>query len=92
MTNTSVPRHPVYNAGGTMRSLGELADIVCGFLPEAQITFEHDTGGKERSGNYLVDNSRLLQEFEVEYPPFHQRVLHIINDIRRAEGLPLVAG
>jgi nucleoside-diphosphate-sugar epimerase len=86
------PRHPVYNSGGTMLSLGELADIVRGFLPEARITFEHDTGGKERSGNYLVDNSRLLQEFEVEYPPFRQRVLQIINDIRREEGVPLVTG
>jgi len=26
------PRHPVYNSGGTMLSLGELADIVRGFL------------------------------------------------------------
>jgi hypothetical protein len=39
-------------APGTIISL---ADIVRGFLPEARIPFEHDTGGKERSGNYLVD-------------------------------------
>jgi len=75
-----------------MISLGELAEIVRGFLPEARISFEHETGGRERSGNYLVDNSRLRQEFEVEYPPFRQRVLQIINDIRREEGLPLVTG
>ena len=49
-------------------------------------------GGLEESGNYLVDNSRLRQEFEVEYPPFRTRVLEIINDIRRQEGLPLVQG
>src|SRR6266478_106262 len=71
----------------------DIADeIVRGFLPEARISFEHETGGRERSGNYLVDNSRLRQEFEVEYPPFRQRVLQIINDIRREEGLPLVTG
>ena len=86
------PRYPVYNSGGITISLGEIADIVRGFLPEAQVSFEHDTGGKERSGNYLVDNSRLLREFEIEYPPFPQRVLQIINDIRREEGLPLVRG
>ena len=86
------PRYPVYNSGGTLISLGELAEMVREFLPEARITFEHETGGKERSGNYLVDNSRLRQEFEVEYPPLRQRVLEIINDIRRDEGLPLVQG
>ena len=86
------PRHRVYNSGGTTISLGELADMVRGFLPDARITFQQETGGKERSGNYLVDNSRLLQEFEVTYPPFRERVLQIINDIRREAGLPLVAG
>jgi len=86
------PRYPIYNSGGTVISLGELADKVRSFIPEARITFEHETGGKERSGNYLVDNSRLRQEFEVEYPPFRQRVLEIINDIRRDEGLPLIRG
>ena len=86
------PRYPIYNSGGTIISLGELADMVREFIPDARITFEHETGGKERSGNYLVDNSRLRQEFEVEYPPFRQRVLEIINDIRRDEGLPLLQG
>jgi nucleoside-diphosphate-sugar epimerase len=84
------PRYPIYNSGGTVINLGELADIVQSFIPDARITFEHETGGKERSGNYLVDNGRLRQEFEVEYPPFRQRVLEIINDIRRDEGLPLI--
>jgi nucleoside-diphosphate-sugar epimerase len=83
------PRYPVYNSGGTPISLGELADMVREFLPEAQISFDHD-GGREESGNYLVDNSRLCQEFEIEYPAFRTRVLEVINDIRREEGLPLV--
>jgi nucleoside-diphosphate-sugar epimerase len=86
------PRYPVYNSGGTPISLGELADMVRTFIPEARIHFEHEEGGRERSGNYLVDNSRLREEFEIEYPPFRQRVLEIINDIRREEHLPLVAG
>ena len=68
-----------------------VADIVREFLPDAQITFEHESGGKDTSGNYLIDNSRAKAEFEVEYPPYRQRVLEIINDVRRDEGLPLVS-
>ncbi len=85
------PRHSLYNSGGIPVSLGELADIVRGFLPEAQITFASE-GGREDSGNYLVDNTRLGKEFGIEFPGLHTRVLEVINDVRRAEGLPLVAG
>jgi nucleoside-diphosphate-sugar epimerase len=80
------PRHALYNSGGIPVSLGELADIVRGFLPEAKITFAEE-GGREDSGNYLVDWSRLAKEFGVEYPGLHTRVLEVINDVRRAEGL-----
>ena len=85
------PRHHIYNSGGIPVSLGELADIVRGFLPDARITFADD-GGREESGNYLVDWSRLAKEFGIEYPGLHTRVLEVINDVRRAEGLPPVAG
>ena len=85
------PRHSVYNSGGIPVSLGELADVVRGFLPGAQITFAQE-GGREDSGNYLVDWSRLAKEFGIEYPGLHTRVLEVINDVRRQEGLPPVAG
>jgi nucleoside-diphosphate-sugar epimerase len=85
------PRHHLYNSGGIPVSLGELADIVRGFLPEAQITFAKE-GGREESGNYLVDNSRLTKEFGIEFPGLHTRVLEVINDVRRHEGLPTVSG
>ncbi|MBV9862806.1 MAG: NAD(P)-dependent oxidoreductase [Alphaproteobacteria bacterium] len=85
------PQHMVYNTGGVPISLGELADIVREYLPDAQITFDKEEGGKELSGNYLIDNTRLVQEFGVQYRPYRERVLQIINDIRREEGLPLVA-
>jgi nucleoside-diphosphate-sugar epimerase len=81
------PRYSIYNSGGTPISLGELADLVREFLPDAQISFENE-GGLEESGTYLVDNTRLRQEFDVEYPPFRTRVLEIINDVRRQQGLP----
>src|SRR6201993_3747120 len=59
---TDKPRHVVYNSGGTPISLGDLADLVREFVPDAQITFEHETGGKQNSGNYLIDNTRLIPE------------------------------
>jgi nucleoside-diphosphate-sugar epimerase len=82
------PRHAIYNSGGHTVSLGDLADMVREFIPDAQITFEHDTGGRAVSGNFLIDNSRLVQEFGVQYAPFRQRVREIINDIREDEGRP----
>jgi len=69
----------------------QAAELVREFLPDAQITFDKETGGKELSGNYLIDNTRLVQEFGVQYRPYRERVLQIINDIRREEGLPLVS-
>ncbi len=82
------PRHEIYNSGGVAISLGELADLVREFVPDAKITFAQE-GGREESGNFLVDNSRLRKEFGIEYPPLRTRVREIINDVRRQEGLPL---
>ena len=81
--------HPIYNSGGYPISLGDLANIVKKYLPDAEINFA-SPDGKDESGNYLVDNDRLLGEFELEYPPIEQRVLQIINDVRQDEGLPQV--
>jgi nucleoside-diphosphate-sugar epimerase len=89
---TDKPKHSVYNSGGTAISLGEIAQIVRGSLPDAQIAFEHNEGGREASGNYLIDNRRLVEEFGVQYRPYPERVLQIINEVRREAGLPLVAG
>jgi nucleoside-diphosphate-sugar epimerase len=83
------PRHNLYNSGGIPASLGELADIVRGFIPDAKITFTNE-GGREESGNYLVDWSRLAKEFGIEYPGLHTRVLEVLNEVRQQEGLPLV--
>jgi nucleoside-diphosphate-sugar epimerase len=82
------PEHPVYNTGGQTISLGEIADIVREFIPNAQITFDHDTGGRERSGNFMIDNSRVVQEFGIQYRPYRERVLQIINEVRAEEGKP----
>ena len=82
-------RYEVYNSGGTPISLGEIADVVREFIPDAQITFD-DEGGLEHSDNYLVDNSRLLTEFELEYKPYRDRILQMINEVREHHNMPLV--
>ena len=89
VTLATETQHTIYNSGGESLSLGQLADLVRKFLPDAEITFEADEGGREASGLYLMDNSRLIEEFEVEYDPFEQRVMETINEAR-GEGLPSV--
>ena len=84
------PTHRIYNSGGLAISLGEIADIVRSYLPDAKINFEKDSGGREGSGNHMIDNTRLVSEFGVQYRPYRERVLQIINDIRRDKGLPPV--
>ena len=82
--------YSIYNSGGNSLNMGELGDLVREFLPEAEITFEEDEGGYDLSSLYLMDNSRLVEEFEVQYAPFRQRVMETLNDVRRGEGLPPV--
>ena len=82
--------HEIYNSGGHSTNLADLADLVRDVLPDAEITFDADEGGHDASGLFLMDNSRLVEEFEVEYAPFAQRVRETINDVRRSEGLPEV--
>ena len=66
----------------------DIAELVRGFLPDVKISFDKATGGKDSSGNYLIDNTRLVLEFGMQYRPYRERVLQIINDIRKEEGLP----
>jgi nucleoside-diphosphate-sugar epimerase len=87
---TEKPNHRIYNSGGIAINLGEIADIVRSYLPDAKINFEKERGGKEASGNYMIDNTRLVSEFGVQYRPYRDRVLQIINDIRRDNRLPPV--
>lgn len=84
------PAHRVYNTGGTTVSLGEIADIVRSYLPDARINFENERGAREANATYLLDNSRLVSEFGIRYPPFRERVLQVIDDTRRRAGLPPV--
>ena len=46
-------RHPIYISGGHLATLGEMADMVRDFIPNAQIT----TGTRPVPHVYMVDNS-----------------------------------
>lgn len=92
VTAAERPRQALYNTGGHTISLGALAEMVREFLPEADIRFEKETGGRDLSGNYLIDNRRLVEEFGVQYAPFRARVLQIINAVRQEAGRPPIAG
>ena len=82
------PKFETYNSGGTMVSMAELASLVREFLPDADIRFEAETGGRAASGSYLIDNNRVMEEFAVQYAPLRQRVKEVINDIRVGEEQP----
>lgn len=92
VTAAERPQQALYNTGGHTISLGALAEMVREFLPEADIRFEKETGGRDLSGNYLIDNRRLVEEFGVQYAPFRARVLQIINAVRQEAGRPPIAG
>src|SRR5581483_5446174 len=72
-------QYPIYNSGGETISMGDLAALVQKYLPDADISFDQETGGRGTGGLYMMDNTRLRNEFEVQYAPFEQRVLQIIN-------------
>jgi nucleoside-diphosphate-sugar epimerase len=85
------PAHRVYNSGGTTVSLGEIAEIVRSFLPDARISFEQESGARERNSTYLLDNGRLASEFGIRLRPLAEQVLQVINETRRRAGMPPVA-
>ncbi len=82
------PAHKIYATGGISISLGEIADIVRSYLPGAKINFQKDEGGRGPSRTYMIENARLMQEFGVQYRPYRDRVLQIINDIYKDSGKP----
>ena len=85
VTLAEAPRHQVYNTGGHAISMGDLAALVREFLPDADISFDSETGGRDGSGNFLIDNRRLVEEFGLQYAPFRDRVRQIVEAVQ-AEG------
>jgi nucleoside-diphosphate-sugar epimerase len=82
VTLAAETRYAIYNSGGESCSLDRLAGIVRVSVPDAEITFAEDSGGRDGSGLFLMDNARLVEEFEIEYAPFEQRVRETIDEVR----------
>ena len=80
--------HRVYISGGHLATIREMADIVRGFIPHAQITM----GDQTVPHVYRVDNSRMLADIGYEIAPLSVRVLEHINDARQEAGLPPISG
>ncbi|WP_232081436.1 MULTISPECIES: NAD(P)-dependent oxidoreductase [unclassified Variovorax] len=79
------PAFSVYNSGGETLSLGQLADMVKKYIPDADIAFDHETGSEENQKGavaYVYDRTRIWEEFGVDYPPFEQRLGQMIEMIR----------
>jgi nucleoside-diphosphate-sugar epimerase len=76
------PLHDMYNSGGETLSLGELAGMVKSVIPEANISFKHETGGEAISTAYLFDNQRLTSEFGIHFMPYGDRVAHMVQELR----------
>ena len=81
-------KHRIYISGGHLASIKEMADLVRGFIPDAQIT----TGDQAVPHIYKVDNSRMLADIGYELAPLKVRVLEHINDARQEAGLPPISG
>jgi len=80
--------HRIYISGGHLATIGDMADLVRGFIPQAQIT----TGDRAVPHIYLVDNSRMLADIGYELAPLRVRVLEHINEARQEVGLTAIKG
>jgi nucleoside-diphosphate-sugar epimerase len=87
VTLAQTPRHLVYHTGGHSVTVGELAGLVRERLADAEISFDDESGSDGRLV-YLVDNSRVRGEFEIEHRPLRQIVAQIIDGTRTVAGLP----
>ena len=86
-------RHAIYNTGGHPMSLGEIADAMRQLVPGADVSFEHDRGGRDPASNpmmdcYLIDNARLREELGLELRPFRAWVQQIVDEVRAGVDSP----
>ena len=85
---TANPKHMVYNIGGHIATYWELAQIVRERLPEAEITYNEGAGMSDLA--YLIDCSRLKEEFGFDHRPLTSGYWDLINLTRMENGLPEV--
>lgn len=80
-----LPHHLVYNVGGHIVTYAEIARMATGLIPDAVIAF----GSDERSDlPYLIDDARARAELELRHRPLKDGFVEVINETRRACGMP----
>lgn len=77
---------PIYNSLAYSVTIGELADIVKKFLPDAEISFNEDSQEMPLVNNW--SSERLEREFGLKAPPIEEMVKKHINEVRRKADLP----
>jgi len=82
-------RHTVYHTGGSLCTVGELANMVKEFVPEAQISFNEQA--PDIPAPYLVDNSRMKQELGIHLRTLREGVIELLNAIRCEASLAPIA-
>jgi nucleoside-diphosphate-sugar epimerase len=82
--------HSAYNLGGPPLCLQDVAAIVRGYLPDAEITFGTERGKEELP--YKISTARAKADFGFEQMSTEEAVLVHLNDARLEAGLPLISG
>lgn len=82
--------HPVYNLGGPPCTLRDVADVVRGLIPDAEITFGEERGREELP--WRVSCARAKEDFGFSVMSLEEAVLIHANDARFEAGLPPIEG
>ena len=75
----------VYNSLAYSVSLRQLAEVVRGFIPNAEIRFNENA--PDMPLVYSWSSKRLEKEFGFEAPPIEEMIRKHINEVRRKAGL-----
>lgn len=76
--------HQVYQSGGHLTSIGELADLVRAEIPDAQITLEDRVA--DLSAVYQIDSRRIRDELGFQLSDLRATIRETIAETRRLAG------
>ena len=79
----------IYCVGSPRASLGEIAEILCGFLPDADIKFDPEADGFPQINR--ISGARLELDLSYTMPPLIDRIRDQINTARIERQLPLLS-
>ena len=79
----------IYCVGSHRASLGEIAEILCGFLPDADIKFDPEADGFPQINR--ISGARLELDLSYTMPPLIDRIRDQINTARTERQLPLLS-